>query len=68
MVASVGIGAPGYFVAGVFTGSMTWWLVLSSTAAWIGGVVELRGTALDRLAAATLAGFGTYAIWKGFVR
>lgn len=62
MVAGTGTTAPVHFVTGVFLGSMLWWLLLSLTAAWFRGVVEVRGAVLNRLAAVTLSSFGLWAI------
>jgi len=63
MVASTGAGAPVYFVAGVFLGSMLWWTILSATASSFGALIDPRGPWLGRLAAVTLACFGAWAIW-----
>jgi putative LysE/RhtB family amino acid efflux pump len=64
MVASAGADAPAHFVLGVFLGSMLWWAMLSTTAAWLGGLIAIRGVVLNRLAAVTLASFGVWAIWS----
>jgi threonine/homoserine/homoserine lactone efflux protein len=53
------------FIAGVFLGSMTWWLVLSSTASWLGAKwssLDLRW--INRTTGGLLIGFG---FWQ-FVR
>jgi threonine/homoserine/homoserine lactone efflux protein len=62
MVASVGAAAPGWFVAGVFLGSMAWWVLLSLTASRFAGALAHRGALLNRVAAVTLAAFGVWAI------
>jgi putative LysE/RhtB family amino acid efflux pump len=64
MVASVGAEAPAYFVAGVFVGSMLWWVLLSTTSAWLAAFIEVRGAVVNRAAAVTLATFGIWAIWS----
>jgi len=63
MIASVGVDAPMQFVAGVFAGSMLWWLTLSLAAGSLRHLIEIRSTMLNRLAASSLAAFGVYAIW-----
>jgi putative LysE/RhtB family amino acid efflux pump len=62
MIASTGVDAPIYFVAGVFLGSMLWWTLLSTAAAWLSAFVEVRGIVLNRIAAITLGAFGVWAI------
>jgi putative LysE/RhtB family amino acid efflux pump len=68
MVASTGADAPAHFVTGVFLGSLLWWTVLSTTAAWLRQWIEIRGVVLNRLSAATLGCFGLWAIWGKLVR
>jgi arginine exporter protein ArgO len=62
MIASTGVEAPLYFVTGVFLGSMLWWTLLSTAAAWLCAFVEVRGIVLNRIAAITLGAFGVWAI------
>ena len=64
LVASSGADSPGHFVAGVFLGSMLWWVILSHAASWLGHLVEIRATVLNRLSAVTLAAFGVWAICR----
>jgi putative LysE/RhtB family amino acid efflux pump len=64
MVASTGGASPGYFVMGVFLGSMLWWTILSVTGGSLGRWIEIRAVVLNRLSAATLASFGIWAIWS----
>ena len=68
LVASTGGTAPGYFVMGVFLGSMLWWTILSVTAGSMRRWVEIRGALLNRLSAVTLASFGIWAIWTRALR
>jgi threonine/homoserine/homoserine lactone efflux protein len=63
-VSSAGGAAPVWFVAGVFSGSMLWWCILSSSANWLGQNIGIRGVWLNRIAAITLASFGGWAIWS----
>ncbi|MBC2745163.1 MAG: LysE family transporter, partial [Desulfosarcina sp.] len=58
---SVGAGhmAAGWLVAGVFSGSMVWWIILSSASSLFN--TRLNATAMgwiNRLSGAVLAGFG----------
>lgn len=64
LIASVGSEAPIWFVAGVFTGSMLWWLVLSGASSSIGRFVQVRGNIVNRAAALVLAAFGVWAIYS----
>ena len=64
LVASVGAGAPGWFVCGVFLGSMLWWTLLSCAAASLSGFLNGRARMLNRIAAVTLAVFGIVALWR----
>lgn len=63
LIASAATNAPAQFVAGVFLGSMAWWIILSTTAAWLGQAIAIRGSVLNRIAAVTLASFGVWALW-----
>ncbi len=64
--ASFGVGAvspdaasAGLLVAGVFLGSATWWLVLSSAASWLGSRMGARRIRAVNIASAlVIAGFG----------
>lgn len=66
--AGVGAGATGggaeaavLLVAGVFLGSAAWWLFLSQAAGWLRGRLEDgRLRLINRLAGATIAGFGAW--------
>lgn len=62
MISTAGAENPALFVAGVFLGSVIWWTILSSSAAWIGSRVELHPSLLNRIAAVTLASFGAWGI------
>ncbi len=68
MVASTGADAPAYFIFGIFSGSMLWWVILSTAAGWLGATIDIRGVLLNRLSAATLALFGIWAIWNKGLR
>jgi threonine/homoserine/homoserine lactone efflux protein len=68
LVASTGAEAPTYFVLGIFSGSMLWWAMLSTSAGWLGARIDIRGAVLNRLAAVTLALFGVWAIWNKGLR
>jgi putative LysE/RhtB family amino acid efflux pump len=63
LIASAGTDAPAHFVIGIFLGSMFWWTILSLTAAWLRRWIEIRAVLWNRVAAATLASFGLWAIW-----
>jgi threonine/homoserine/homoserine lactone efflux protein len=60
---SGGYGAAGALVAGVFTGSALWWLLLSTAAAWFRSRVN-RGWMLlvNRLSGVIIFAFGAYAL------
>ncbi|MGC4054594.1 MAG: LysE family transporter [Paludibaculum sp.] len=63
MVAGVGAAAPGWFVVGVFTGSMVWWAMLSTA----GSLLRQKVTPgvfvwINRAAAGVLFGFGVRAL------
>jgi putative LysE/RhtB family amino acid efflux pump len=62
MIASTGADAPEWFVVGIFSGSMLWWIILSLTSAWLAVFIKLRGAVLNRVAAVTLGAFGIWAI------
>jgi threonine/homoserine/homoserine lactone efflux protein len=65
-VSGGGWGVPAVTVAGVFCGSMGWWLLL---VALVGGVRERVGervlTWVTRLSGAAIAAFGVLAMWTG---
>jgi putative LysE/RhtB family amino acid efflux pump len=63
MIASTGADAPEWFVLGIFSGSMLWWIILSLTSAWLAAFLKLRGALLNRIAAVTLGAFGVWAIF-----
>jgi len=49
----------GFLVAGVFTGSCLWWLILSSTVGWLGSRLGASVLAwVNRVAGGALAAFG----------
>lgn len=63
LVAGAGAQSPMWFVAGVFTGSLIWWLVLSCSAALLRGRFPAEGmTWLNRASSLVLLGFGVRAI------
>jgi putative LysE/RhtB family amino acid efflux pump len=62
LLAATRPGAPGWFVTGVFLGSMLWWTMLSTAAGSVRSLIDIRPVVLSRLAALTLAAFGTWAI------
>lgn len=54
-------GAAALVVVGVFLGSVSWWLLLSTTASWLGGKLHpARLRLLNVLAGAAIAGFGVW--------
>jgi putative LysE/RhtB family amino acid efflux pump len=63
LIASTGTEAPEWFVVGIFSGSMLWWVILSLGSAWLAGFIKLRGAVLNRVAALTLGAFGIWAIF-----
>ena len=64
MVAGAGAGAPGWFVCGVFCGSMLWWTLLSCGAGSLRSILAARAHRLNQGAAVTLAAFGIWALWN----
>ncbi|WP_346356213.1 LysE family translocator [Azotosporobacter soli] len=53
------------FVFGIFSGSLLWWLLLSSLAAWSRQCLTARSLQnLQYLAAVVIAAFGTAALWS----
>lgn len=63
MVAGVGASAPGWFVGGVFTGSMVWWAMLSTAASLLRQKVTPGAFVwINRVAACVLFGFGVRAL------
>ncbi|HEY0306581.1 MAG TPA: LysE family transporter [Acidobacteriaceae bacterium] len=64
LIASVGSGAPVWFVAGIFLGSMLWWITLCGASSWLFRFIEVRSMILNRVAAVTLAAFGIWAIYS----
>lgn len=65
LVAGLSVGSPWWFVAGVWVGSMAWWLVLSVSAGALRS--RLNPAAMrqvSRAAALVLAGFGLAALWQ----
>lgn len=59
MVAGVGATAPGWFIAGVFLGSLAWWAILSSGAALFRHrITPMAFIWINRTAAAILFVFG----------
>jgi putative LysE/RhtB family amino acid efflux pump len=63
MIASAGSRSPGWFVIGVFSGSMLWWLTLSGAASSLTPYIAVRGVVLNRIAAITLAAFGLWTLF-----
>jgi putative LysE/RhtB family amino acid efflux pump len=62
MVSTAGATSPAAFIAGVFLGSMCWWIILSSAASRLRPVlIEHRGV-MNRLSAVTLSGFALWAL------
>ncbi len=66
LVASVAPDSPAWFVAGVFSGSMLWWVMLSAGATSLRGLLRERLRVLNRFAAVTLAAFAARALWLYF--
>ncbi len=64
LIASSGSEAPECFVAGIFAGSMLWWITLSAASSGLARFIEIRGFVLNRVAAITLAAFGIWAIYS----
>ncbi len=63
MVAGAGAASPAWFMTGVFSGSLAWWLVLSSAAAALRGRFPQAGMAwLNRASALVLFAFGLRAL------
>ncbi|MBI4891637.1 MAG: LysE family transporter [Acidobacteria bacterium] len=63
LVAGAGAASPGWFMAGVFSGSLAWWLVLSSTASALRGRFPAASMVwLNRASAAVLFAFGVRAL------
>jgi len=63
LVASVGAASPALFITGVFTGSLTWWVLLSSVAALMRKGMPAHGMLwLNRASALVLLGFGVRAL------
>lgn len=63
LVASAGAASPALFVAGVFSGSLAWWLLLSTSAAALRG--RFPSSAMlwgNRLSALVLLAFGLLAL------
>jgi threonine/homoserine/homoserine lactone efflux protein len=61
--AGSGQGTAGWMVAGVFTGSMGWWIILSSASGIFNGRVNDRAmAAINRLSGILLTGFGLAAM------
>jgi threonine/homoserine/homoserine lactone efflux protein len=59
--ASLGPIAAAQLVAGVFAGSACWWLILSTTAGWLGSRLQAKGLAyVNLLAGLSIALFGGY--------
>jgi len=63
LIATSGSEAPEWFVAGIFAGSMLWWITLSAVSWGLASFIEIRGFMLNRIAAITLAAFGVWAIY-----
>lgn len=58
---SNGAGAACLLVAGVFLGSAAWWLVLSTTAGWLGARLQHGGLRVVNLVSGVvIAGFGAW--------
>jgi len=68
LIAGSGSKTPEWFVAGIFVGSMLWWITLSAASSWIARLIEIRGFVLNRAAAITLAAFGIWAIYSKGMR
>ncbi|WP_321473206.1 LysE family transporter [uncultured Paludibaculum sp.] len=67
MVAGVGATAPVWFVGGVFTGSMIWWAILSTSASLMRQrVTPVAFVWINRVAACVLFGFGLSVIGRPF--
>jgi putative LysE/RhtB family amino acid efflux pump len=64
LIASSGSQTPEWLVAGIFAGSMLWWIILSAASSWAARFIEIRGFLLNRAAAITLAAFGIWAIYS----
>lgn len=68
MVAGVGAADPGWFVAGVFTGSMAWWAILSTSASLLRQrVTPAAFVWINRAAAGVLFGFGLSVLSKALL-
>jgi putative LysE/RhtB family amino acid efflux pump len=63
LIASTGGRSPGWFVLGVFSGSMLWWITLSAAASSFAPRLAHRGALLNRIAAVTLAAFGLFTLY-----
>jgi threonine/homoserine/homoserine lactone efflux protein len=69
--AAFGIGAtlhgawPAFtLVAGVFLGSAAWWLILSTTAGWLGAKLQHGGLRrVNIVSGAVIAAFGAWQLW-----
>lgn len=70
MAAGVGAAAPSLFIAGVFSGSLLWWAILSTGAALLRQrVTPVLFVWINRVAACVLFGFGLSVLSKAvFVR
>ncbi len=63
LVAGAGAASSGWFMAGVFTGSLAWWMLLSCSAAALRPRFPAAGMVwLNRLSALVLLGFGLRAL------
>ncbi|MFZ7103489.1 MAG: LysE family translocator [Peptococcaceae bacterium] len=62
----ISYSAASLLVAGVFTGSALWWLILSQGVGLLKNKVTVRGIRLvNRISGMIIAGFGIYAIYSG---
>jgi putative LysE/RhtB family amino acid efflux pump len=68
LIASTGGSSPGWFVLGVFSGSMLWWVTLSATASSLAPYLVHCGVLLNRIAAITLAAFGLFTLYTRALR
>jgi threonine/homoserine/homoserine lactone efflux protein len=59
-----GAGAAGLLVVGVFLGSAAWWLILSTTAGWLGARLQSGGLRIVNIVSgAVIAAFGAWQLW-----
>ncbi|HEY4379337.1 MAG TPA: LysE family transporter [Acidobacteriaceae bacterium] len=68
LIASTGSAAPGWFVLGVFSGSLLWWLILCAGASSLAPYLAHRGAILNRVAAVTLATFGLWTLYTRILK